>query len=230
MEHPLDNPVWGALTGAHERFAQRHGRAARYAADVAPFAAVADQADPACWADLRELVGPEGFAVLPLIGVDAPPAGWRVTARIEGVQLVAGAEPAPAELDGKPLEAVPLGPADVPRILDLVARTRPGPFLARTIELGSYVGVWRDGVLAAMAGERVHPAGWTEVSAVCTDPAYRGQGLAAGLVRLVMAGIRARGEIPMLHAEAVNATAIRLYQRLGYTERLRPIFVAVTPT
>jgi ribosomal protein S18 acetylase RimI-like enzyme len=228
MEQLLDNPVWGALTGPHVRFAQRYGQAARYLADVAPFAAVADQRDPACWADLRQLVG-TGFAVLALIGVSQPPAGWRVTNRIEGVQLVAGADPTPAELDGKPLEARPLGHADVPEMLDLVARTQPGPFLRRTVELGGYLGVRRDGVLAAMAGERVHPAGWTEVSAVCTDPAYRGQGLAAGLVRLVMAGIRARGEIPILHAEATNTGAIRLYERLGFTLRARPSFVAVEP-
>jgi ribosomal protein S18 acetylase RimI-like enzyme len=229
MEHPLDNPVWSALTGTQARFAQRYGQAARYAPDVAPFAAVADQRDPACWADLRELVGADGFAVLPLIGVSDPPAGWRVTNRIEGVQLVAGADPTPAELDGKPLEARPLGPADVRDMLDLVARTKPGPFLERTVELGDYLGVRRAGALAAMAGERVRPAGWTEVSAVCTDPAYRGQGLAIGLVRLVMAGIRGRGEIPMLHAEATNTNAIRMYERLGFALRTRPSFVAVVP-
>jgi GNAT superfamily N-acetyltransferase len=229
MGHVLDNPVWGALTGTHAGLAQRHGRAARYQADVAPFAAVEDNADPACWADLAELIGPGGVAVLPLIDVDAPPAGWEVLNRIVGVQMLAPPVAGPAELDGKPVDAVPLGPADLPGMLDLVARTEPGPYARRTPELGAYHGVHRGGSLVAMAGERVRPDGWTEVSAVCTDPLYRGQGLASALVRLVMAGIRARGEIPFLHATATNTNAIRLYEHLGFTHRVRPVFTATRP-
>jgi hypothetical protein len=52
-------------------------------------------------------------------------------------------------------EAVPLGVADVPEMLDLTARTKPGPFLPRTFELGTYLGIRRDGRLVAMAGERL---------------------------------------------------------------------------
>ena len=90
--------------------------------------------------------------------------------------------------------------ADVPEILDLVARTQPGPFRPRTIELGTYLGFRHDGALVAMAGERLHPAGWTEISAVCTDPAYRGRGLATRLVSAVGAGIAERGDRVLLHA------------------------------
>lgn len=81
-----------------------------------------------------------------------------------------------------------LGPDDVPEILGLVDRAQPGPFRKRTIELGTYLGIRRDGELIAMAGERMRPPGWTEISAVCTDPAYRGQGLATRLIRAVAAG------------------------------------------
>ncbi len=108
------------------------------------------------------------------------PAGWEVTERIEGVQLVddgLAAAPEP--------EAVRLGPADVPEMLDLVARTRPGPFLPRTVELGTYLGIRRDGALIAMAGQRLHPPGWTEISAVCTDPAFRGGARPPRLIRAV---------------------------------------------
>ena len=51
-----------------------------------------------------------------------------------------------------------------------------------------------------MAGERLRPPGWTEISAVCTDPAWRGHGLASRLTRAVAACIVARGETPFLHA------------------------------
>jgi hypothetical protein len=43
-------------------------------------------------------------------------------------------------------EAISLGAADVPEVLELVAQTEPGPFLKRTVELGDYLGIRRDGV------------------------------------------------------------------------------------
>jgi ribosomal protein S18 acetylase RimI-like enzyme len=212
--HVLDNATWTALTGPHARFAERHGRAIRYRPDVAPFAALDDPTDERAWADLAELVGPGGIFAMP--GVSSPPAGWEMERMLAVLQLVdvsLRAEPDP--------EAVVLGPADVPEILDLVARTEPGPFLPRTIELGTYLGIRRGGALIAMAGERQHPPGWVEVSAVCTDPAYRGQGLATRMVRAVAAGIRERGEVPFLHAAAANTNAVRLYESIGFEQRCR---------
>ena len=122
-------------------------------------------------------------------------------------------------------EAVPLGRADVPEMLGLVASTKPGPFLPRTFELGSYLGIRRGGRLVAMAGERLHPEGWTEISAVCTDEAWRGHGLATRLIRAVGAGIRDRGDLPFLHAVATNP-AIGLYEKLGFRHRRATLFAA----
>lgn len=205
----LDNPAWGALTGPQAHLAERVGGAARFLADVSPFTAIADPADPAAWADLATLVGP-GVVVV-LVGVDTAPDGWTVAREIPGVRLVAASLDARADD-----EAVVLGASDVPEMLDLVARTEPGPFLPRTIELGTYLGIRREGALVAMAGERLHPPGGTEISAVCTDASVRGQGLASRLVRAVAAGIVARGETPFLHAAASNTGAIALYRRLGF--------------
>jgi ribosomal protein S18 acetylase RimI-like enzyme len=223
VSHPLDNPLWAALTGPQAHLAVRSGRAARYPADVSPFAAVAGlpEVDGAAWADLAALAGPTGSLVVPG-APDVPPDGWELVGAIPGVQMVGdGLDPTPDP------EAEPLGPADVPEMLDLVARTRPGPFLPRTITLGSYLGIRRGGRLVAMAGERMRPPGFTEISAVCTDPAYRGQGLASRLVRAVAVGIRERGDVPILHAAADNATGIRLYHRLGFTLRREILFGAL---
>ena len=221
--HVLDNPAWAALTGPHAHFAERVGRAARYPVDVAGFNAITDNDDPRAWADLATLVGPGGTAAVR--GVSEVPDGWEIVRSGQGVQLVdtgLRAEPAP--------EAVRLGPDDVPEILDLVARTRPGPFLKRTIELGTYLGIRHEGRLIALAGERLRPPGWTEISAVCTDPAHRGRGLATRLVRAVAAGIRERGDIPFLHAAADNTNAVRLYESIGFTLRRRsPILLVRSP-
>ena len=104
-------------------------------------------------------------------------------------------------------------------MLSLTRRSQPGPFGPRTIELGAYLGIHRDQLPVTMAGERMRVPGWTEISAVCTDPAWRGQGLASRLTRAVAAGIVARGEAPFLHAIATNTTAIGLYKQLGFTHR-----------
>ena len=211
--HVLDNPAWSSLRGAHAHLAQRYGQAARYPGDVAPFHALADPADPQAWADLAHLVETGTAVAVAGAGAVAHP-GWEVEQTIGGVQLVdTGLRAAPDP------SAVVLGPADVPEILDLIERTQPGPFRQRTVELGTYLGVRDGGKLIAMAGERLHPAGWTEISAVCTDAAYRGRGLATRLVRSVAAGIRGRGETPFLHTSAANATAIRLYESIGFTLR-----------
>ena len=71
-----------------------------------------------------------------------------------------------------------------------------------------------------MAGERMRPApGLAEVSAVCTWPGFRGQGLAGRLIRRVMAGFVERGQVPFLHSYAGNAKAIALYEMLGFAPR-----------
>ncbi len=119
---------------------------------------------------------------------------------------------------------MPLGQADVQEMLDLARRTKPGPFLPRTVEMGTCPGIRRGGALVAMAGERLHPPGWTEISAVCTDEAWRGRGLASRLVLAIVAGIRARGELPFLHAVATNVNAIRLYEELGFRLRRYTVF------
>lgn len=129
--HVLDNPALASLTGPHARFAERRGRVLRYPVDVSPWTALPDEPDAGDWADLAALAG-LGSEV-PLPGHRGPvPDDWEITERIEGVQFVddgLAAAPDP--------EAVRLGPADVPEMTELVARTRPGPFLPRTVELGT---------------------------------------------------------------------------------------------
>jgi ribosomal protein S18 acetylase RimI-like enzyme len=222
-QHVLDNPIRSSLLGPHARVAVRHGSVLRYPPDMCPFTALPDEPDTGAWADLAALVAPDATAIVSAPRVEPPP-GWEVVADIAGVQLVdAGvtAEPDPA--------AVVLGPADVPEMLALVARTRPGPFLPRTVEMGTYLGIRHEGELVAMAGERLHPPGWSEISAVCTDARHRGRGLGTRLVRAVVAGIRERGEKPLLHASASNVHAIRLYESLGFTLRRHTRFVGLRP-
>ena len=217
--HPLDSATWASLTGSHARFALGDGLARRYPTEVSPFAAMAPSApdDERPWRDLRDLyadgevvglAGSTGFT-------RTPRPGWALDGVVPGVQLVStdALRSAPAA------DAFVVGADDAAAAMDLVARTEPGPFRPRTYELGTYLGLRRDGRLVALAGERLHPAGWTEISAVCTDPAYRRQGLASTLVRAVADLVRERGEVPFLHTSAANTRAIELYLAMGFVLR-----------
>jgi predicted GNAT family acetyltransferase len=123
----------------------------------------------------------------------------------------------PAEAGNE--EILPLGDADAPEMLALAQLTQPGPFLARTHVMGRFIGIRVQGRLAAMAGERMHVPGHTELSGVCTHPDFRGRGFARRLSSVVCAGIEARGETPFLHAWKNNHSAIALYEKLGFRWR-----------
>lgn len=213
--------MWAALSGPQARFAETSGAAARFPTEIAPFGAVADPEDPAGWRDLATLTD---RAVLTGPAI-TPPPGWATEGVLTGVQMVGHG------MTGVPDPAAEvLTDADVPEILDLVARARPGPFGKRTHELGRHLGLRHEGRLVATAGERLRLPGWTEVSAVCTDPGFRGRGFAARLTLAVAAGILARGDLPFLHVAQTNTAAIRLYGRLGFEAGHDVVFATVRRT
>jgi GNAT superfamily N-acetyltransferase len=222
----LDNPVWWTLAGPCQALGTVTPLAARFHPDVSPFGAFPEAPGEDHWRDLAELTGSGGTVALTGV-VGHPPAGWRVLRELPGVQMVCEQLVPPTTAATQTDVPVPLGERDVPDMLSLVAETQPGPFLARTIEFGGYLGIRREGRLVAMAGERLQPAGYVEVSAVATDPAHRHQGLAELLVRAVATSVEGRGAVPILHAASENVGAIRLYERLGFTKRRDVSFVVV---
>jgi ribosomal protein S18 acetylase RimI-like enzyme len=217
---PLDNAVWHALTTHHADFADVAGTARRYRPDVSVFGGV-EHFDDDAWHDLAALVGPGRPAVLFRPDLPEPPPGWTRLGGGVGHQMVLR-ELAAVDVP----DARSLGPEDAPEMMALVELTRPGPFAMRTVELGGYLGVFEDGQLVAMAGERLHLPGFCEISAVCTRPAHRGRGLAAGLTALVARAIQARGEQPFLHHASENDPARRVYESLGFEFRRTVGFAA----
>ncbi len=206
----LERPVWSALNEPQARLAQGSGLARRIDPAYGPFAAAATGCDDALGAlltdDRDEIWLIEQAAV-------SPPPGTVVRKVAALAQLVAYG---PVQADAG-LDCVALGEADVPDMTRLALATRPGPWGPATWRYGPFYGVRRNGRLIAMAGERLRPApGMIEVSGVCTDPAFRGQGLAGRLIRQVMAGHRARGAASFLHSYADNIGAIALYRALGF--------------
>lgn len=214
-EAALDRPAWSSLTTVHAALAQGDGRALRYRPEVNMFVAPADHGAEAL-AAAAALVAPGDRAYI----VQADPApelpGLVTVLRRPLVQMVF-AGPLPArEADAG---IAPLDESDADAMLALATLQQPGPFRRETRRMGRFVGVKRDGRLAAMAGERFRFPGFCELSGVCTHPDFGGNGLGTRLSTHVTQAILDRGETPFLHAWSDNHGAIALYERLGYRVR-----------
>lgn len=146
-------------------------------------------------------------------GLVKEPVGWQLISEIKGLQFVFPKKKVEADVLVKPVE---LKTEHIFEMMSLAGLTKPGPFASRTIEFGHYHGVFVYGKLAAMTGQRLHVANYTEISAVCTHPDHLGKGFAAALIIHQLKLITESGQIPFLHVRADNERAIALYERLGF--------------
>lgn len=211
--HPLDNPIWESLVSRHHSLALRQNDAARYPPDVAPFLGVpADGIDAVV--SLQSLV-PHGDTVLLLGRAPAEAEGWRLQPLALLAQMVCPARI--AEVDGP--ELIELTEAHRADVLALTALVYPHYFRPRTVELGRYFGIYQDGRLAAMIGERMGMDEYTEISAVCTHPDFNGRGYARRLMAWLSNDVLERGLTPFLHVSHENRRAKELYEKNGYRIR-----------
>ena len=137
----------------------------------------------------------------------------------DAASVVVAPLPATDPTTGQRVSQRPLTASDVDAMVDLVARTEPGPFRPRTIELGGYEGIFHDGTLVAMAGRRFHLPGYVEVSAVCTDPSARRRGYGAIVTALVADQIAAEGNTAMLHVAQTNDSARRVVRAARFHDQ-----------
>ena len=220
--HALDNPFWTSLRTRHAGIARLADGVSRYPVEYAPFLGVAEGGADAR-RGLESLVEP-GESVY-LLGV-TPPAidGWRLEPLGELSQMVLDA---PLDEPEGP-DVVALTPAHRADVLELVALVYPHYFRERTMELGRYFGIYEDGRLAAMIGERLGTPDATEMSAICTHPDFNGLGYARRLTALLTNDTLAQGRLPFLHVSHENVRALRLYEQLGYRVRRNIPFWSLT--
>lgn len=218
----LDRPIWSALTTTQKHLAEGGPQALRYPVDMTPFADMVDMS-ATCFAALGDLLAGSQIAALFTPEPVEIPAGFKVVLADTGEQMIGS----PADSPLRDAEIVTLGAADVPAMVALTALTKPGPFATRTHELGTFLGIRAGGELVAMAGERMKPGNFTEMTAVCVHPDHRGRGYAQALLAAIARRIEARGEIPFLHVFSNNSSAIALYQRQGMRIRRRLHVTAV---
>jgi ribosomal protein S18 acetylase RimI-like enzyme len=218
-ERLLDNPIWNSLSTQYAHLALGSARARRFPHAIGPLAGMTD-ASPESYEDLRALAGPGGILGLFLEQPPAPPATWTIVRDGGLYQMISRAPGADAPQSSAPDALIrQLTAADQPEMFALARLTEPGPFNERTHELGTFFGIRHEDRLVAMAGERLRLPGFVEVSAVCTHPDARGRGYGAALTAKVAEHIRQTGNTPILHLLATNESALRVYERIGFTLR-----------
>ena len=218
MEHILDNPIYNALKTGNKHLAVDKGQVNCFRRDIAPFAGLPNYSDD----DLKAL-NALGASINPFVIFSAQqiqmPANWKIVRQFEMLQMLYEGE-VPGAL------AVPITKLDkgnVPEMVALTQLTKPGPFLQRTIEFGNYIGIFEDGKLVSMAGQRMQPCPYVELSAVCTHPGYLGRGYAGMLLKEQVRLVSNAGNLPFLHVLTDNHAAINVYKRIGFKTR-KPIF------
>jgi ribosomal protein S18 acetylase RimI-like enzyme len=232
MVHILDNPVWNALNTGNAALAEGEGEVKCFPADVAPFVGL-KEINPGNLARLYQRVAAERVtAIVAPAPIDIPDV-WKVLHRIQALQMIQPATPAVANPSAaKPNSSadklnhsaakptlVPLTDQHIPAMLELTALTKPGPFYQRTILFGSYTGIFDGAELVAMAGFRLNPGDFIEISAVCTRPGYNGRGYARALILHLAGLIHKKNSTPFLHVRKDNKRAIEVYHQLGFTTR-----------
>ena len=217
MAHILDNPAWNALNSGNKTLSNGNDNVKYFSNDVSPFVGLQEPTesnfkflfDMLPSAGFYNLISPEEIVI---------PAPWKVIKHIKVLQMV----------QNKPLEAIPtsnrilaLGEHNVPEMLTLTQLTNPGPFATRTIDFGYYQGIFNNDKLVAMAGQRMNPYQYAEISAVCTHPDHLGKGYAKQLLLSQIQRIKAAGNIPFLHVLSTNERAIQVYETIGFETRTK---------
>jgi len=210
----LDDPAWWALTGAQQQFAIGTSHIKRYQRGLLPFAACepghAESIQP-----LQEWLQPG--EVFFLIGKLPPlPAGFTLIKELPCVQMVLEQ---PVELPPTDISIMKLEASHSSSLFNLINKVQPGYYEKETWQLGNYFGIWQHDELVACAGERMRLEGLTEISAICTDPAYTGRKYAQYLIAHLCNSNLKAGNIPFLHVLQTNERAIRLYEFLGFKQR-----------
>lgn len=216
MEDLLNNPVYNALLTADAHFNVGTEEVKYFDEEVSPFAGFHQEYTKG-FDDLYNILPARRSILYATPQLIKEPKGWRIAAEIKGLQFVLQGK---TNHDAPSLTFVPLNNTHIEEMIQLAALTKPGPFGPRTIEFGHYHGIFENGELVAMTGQRLHLTNYTEISAVCTHPDHLGKGYAAALILHQLNIIHYQGQQAFLHVREDNSRAISLYERLGF-EMLR---------
>ena len=223
MENILDNPIWHALSTGNKQLAFGNDNAKYIKRDVGFFAGLHTNEEEKLKELHRLVPANETFYLFTPREINIP-GDWQIQKNREILQMI---YPLKEVIDNSKEEIVPLTDKYIPAMIELTSLTNPGPFLSRTIDYGNYEGIFNGEQLVAMAGQRLQPDPYIEVSAVCTHPAHTGRGYAARLIISQLNQIIERSGIPFLHVYPDNTSAIKLYYKLGFELRSKMMLYVI---
>ena len=215
MPHPLNNPIWEALSTKQSHFNKGNEELKYFPKDVAPFIALKNWDEKDLETLDEQAPAVRSFSVLIANEIPLPDSFELVFTTPLYQMICPGLKP----VVNPDVHIRSLGDADIPMMLELTGMTKPGPFYERTIDFGNYIGIFDNDKLVAMAGDRLSVDGFTEVSAICTHPDHLGKGYASLLITRAAERIIATGDIPFLHLKQDNVRAIEVYKKMGFEIR-----------
>lgn len=215
--YKLDNPVWHSLSESHQRFAIDYGSIKFYHPDYCPFAGLQTTEGVSEHLDQYSTLANTFFVV----GLK-PEVGNNLTLKKELVCLQMIIH---QKIDVPANEIITkLTQEHVDALYQLVNLVQPGYFKKKTSLLGNYYGIFKEGELVSVTGERMAMNDFVEVSAIVTHPTHTGKGFAKQLIAHTVTNILNRNQIPYLHVVESNYAAIKLYETLGFTVRRKMSF------
>ena len=209
----LDNPAWYALNETHACFAIGNHEVKRYRPEIVVFSAYRSNAKNVF----------EKFNVLAsvdesffLIGeLPELASNYVIENTLPCVQMTCRSEiktAITATITG-------LGEAADEQLESLINLVQPGYYKRDTRLMGDYYGIYENGQLVSVTGERMRMHALTEISAVVTHPDFTGRKYAQQLIAFVSNKNLHAGNIPFLHVAETNERAIRIYEHLGFIKR-----------
>ena len=151
MDHLLDNVVWNALNSSQKHFNAGTDTVKFFPADISPFIGMERWDDENVGLLIETIPADRSFSVIKN-GEVVLPSGLKTVFTTPLYQMFCPALN-PCLIEGQQIKE--LTTEDVPQMLDLTGRMKPGPFNRRTIEFGNYIGLFDREKLIAMAGERL---------------------------------------------------------------------------
>lgn len=209
----LDNPAWHALTETHACFALGTDNLKHYDPAIVLFAGY--NVEEQNITQQFDQVFKKGDSIFLFDDFPALPNNYGIETVVQCVQMVCE-KPVSEKITEN---LVQLGKINWDEMYVLVSEVFPGYYLPNTPLMGDYFGIFKEGKLVAMAGERLRMHGLTEISAVVTHPHYQGRKYAQQLVMHLNNKNLQAGCIPFLHTGANNERAIKIYELLGYKKR-----------
>jgi len=217
----LDNPVWHSLSETHKKFSIDYNGIKFYHPDYCPFGGfettenISKHID-----DYSKLV--DNFFV---VG-NKPELSNDLTLKKELVclQMIINQK----ILSEIKEEITVLGSEHIDDLFHLVTLVQPRYFKKKTALLGNYYGIFKNGKLVSVAGERMQMDGFVEVSAIVTHPEHTGKGYAKQLIAHTVNNFFGHNKIPYLHVTEKNSGAINLYEKLGFIKRRKISFWNIT--